>query len=49
MFRGMFRAFNHSESEREISLASKAYGCHLCLVADDLILGPAVPNSKLKM
>jgi hypothetical protein len=47
MFRGIFRVFNHSESEREIFLASKAYLCHLHLgaeSADDLI-----SKSKLDM
>jgi hypothetical protein len=45
MFRGIFRAFNHSESEREISLASKAYRCHLRMgpdAPDDLILSTTV-------
>ena len=49
MFRCIFRAFNHSESEEEISLASKAYGCHLRLVAWDLILAAAVSNLNLDM
>jgi hypothetical protein len=49
MFTGKLGAFNRSESEREISLASNTYGCHLRLGVDDLILGAAISNSNLDM